>query len=75
MAFSNEEKYIFIKGFIDHAPACYNFNIDVMTPAPWCAPWEWAEKGDYMVNGMTPYVMGANFAKKYHDEIIEAFSE
>ena len=53
----------------------FDFNIDVMTPAPWCAPWEWAEKWDYMVNGMTPYMMGANFAKKYHDEIIEAFSE
>ena len=75
MTLSNEEKYIFIKGFIDNAPACYDFDTDIMTPMPWCTPWEWAEKEDYMVDGMTPYMMGKDFAKKYNSEIVKAFSE
>ena len=37
--------------------------------------WEWAEKEDYMVDGMTLYMMGKDFAKKYNSEIVKAFSE
>lgn len=70
-SFSYEDEMNFAEGFYDAAPEVYNFDMDVQTSTPWCAPWTWADEKDWYVSGFTPYEMGARFAKKCAQEIEE----
>lgn len=67
----------FIEGFVSaatHYCPAYDYDTDISTPYPWCAPWEWAERADYIKPGISALEIGADFFRKYEAEILEAFS-
>lgn len=69
----------FMDGFVRtasyHSGSKYDVTTDISTPAPWCAPWEWTEKSDYIKPGMSALEMGGVFFRKHRNEIREVFSK
>lgn len=71
VSFSYEDEKSFTEGFCDTAPEVYDFDMDVQTSTPWCAPWTWEDEKGWHNSNLTPYEMGVCFAKKCAQEIVE----
>ena len=66
----------FVRGFSDNVPFGYNLNKDVQTTCPWCAPWTWIIKCEYIdLTCDSIYQMGAQWAKKCSNEMMKFFTE
>lgn len=71
---TSEGRKAFVKGFVESAPAWYDFDVDSCLSAPWCAPWFWLVKPDWFDAQYTAREMGARFAA-YCVENHESFAE
>lgn len=70
---SEKEKEQFISGFLSAVSAVYDFDVDIKTPCPWCAPWEWCDGWEYPY--FSYYDRGRFFAMEHEDDIKEAFTK
>lgn len=74
--FTEDAEQEFTKGFSDNVPFEYNLNKDVQSTCPWCAPWTWAAKCEYIdLSCSSIYQMGAQWAKKCSNEMMNFFAE
>ena len=65
----------FVDGFIDAAPASYDYRADMDTPRPWCCPWYWADAKEWLQPDLSPYDMGKAWALHVYEELQAVLEE